>query len=95
MQEVLIIPKTEFQTFVDRLERLETFARAVQETPKTNKLLTVRETANRLRMTEDSVRKARRQGRLQGKKLNEKEWGFYETEIERYLNRYNRQHRPT
>lgn len=92
MQEVMIIPKTEFQTFVDRLERLETFARAVQEAPKSNKLLTVRETADRLRMTEDSVRKARRQGRLQGKKLNEKEWGFYESEIDRYLNRYQRTH---
>lgn len=93
MQEVLIIPKTEFQMLVDRLERLETFARIVEETPKSNKILTVRETAGQLRMTEDSVRKARRQGRLLGKKLNEKEWGFYESEIERYLNRYNRQHR--
>lgn len=86
----MIIPRTEFQTFVDRLEQLETFARAVQDTPKSNKILTVRETADRLRMTEDSVRKARRQGRLQGKKINEKEWGFYESEIDRYLNRYQR-----
>ena len=90
MQEVMIIPRTEFMSFVDRLEQLETFARAVQEAPKSNNILTVRETADRLRMTEDSVRKARRQGRLQGKKINEKEWGFYESEIDRYLNRYQR-----
>lgn len=37
------------------------------------------------------MRKARRLGRLSGVKLNEKEWGFRESELNRYLDRYNRQ----
>lgn len=37
------------------------------------------------------VRKARRAARLSGVRLNEKEWGFRESELNRYLTRYNRQ----
>lgn len=53
-------------------------------------ILTVREVADRVRITEEAVRRARREGRLTGFKINEKEYGFRQSEVYRYLNRYNR-----
>ncbi|NML67856.1 helix-turn-helix domain-containing protein [Hymenobacter sp. RP-2-7] len=55
-----------------------------------DRLLNVREAAHYLRLTPEGVRKARRQGRLSGVHLKEKEWGFRQSELDRYLTRYNR-----
>lgn len=86
----VVLPKEVYEGIIERIENLEQMAKVVMDPPKTNKLLTVKEAASRLHMTPEGVRKARRQGRLTGKRINEKEWGFYELELDRCLHRYNR-----
>ena len=54
------------------------------------RILTVREAAHYMRVKPEGVRNARRAGRLAGLRLNEKEWGFRLSELNRYLSRYNR-----
>ncbi len=67
----------------------------VQQHPATDApkddLLTSRAAASYLGLKDGrSVTKARRAGRLTGVLINEKEWGFRRSELDRYLNRYNR-----
>ena len=50
--------------------------------------------AEYLRFTPEGIRKARRAGRLSGVRLNEKEWGFRLSELDRYVKRYHRQLPP-
>ncbi|MFN8348772.1 MAG: helix-turn-helix domain-containing protein [Spirosomataceae bacterium] len=74
----------------DRINDLETIVKAVREAPVEDTLYTVREAADVLRITPDGLRKARRNGRIKGIPINDKEWGFYRSELDRYLKRYNR-----
>lgn len=95
MEAFLLIPESEWQQIVSRLERLE---KAVQQAAEktdalpTDEILAVRQAAARLGMTPEGIRNALRAGRLKGVRINEKEWGFYTTELHRYQNRYNRNH---
>lgn len=47
-----------------------------------------------LGLTEAGIRKARRQGRLPGIRLNEKEWGFRRSVLTSYRSRYARGDQP-
>ena len=93
MEAFLLIPESEWKELVSRVARLE---EAGQQQAKekaalpVDEILNVRQTAARLGMTPEGIRKARRAGRLKGVRINEKEWGFYTTELYRYQNRYNR-----
>jgi len=93
MQAFLLIPESEWKELVSRVERLE---EALQQRSKekaalpVDEILNVRQAATHVGMTPEGIRKARRAGRLKGIRLNEKEWGFYTSELQRYLNRYNR-----
>lgn len=89
-QRVIIIPENEFDLLLKRVEKLEFFAKAVEETPKKDKIYTVREAAAYLRIGEEQVRVARREGRLYGIRISDKQWGFRTSELDRYLNRYKR-----
>jgi hypothetical protein len=75
------------------LTRLEEAAQE-QSTEKApllkDELLNVRQAAAFLKIKPEGMRNARRQGRVQGVRLNEKEWGFFTSELHRYLNRYKR-----
>jgi mRNA-degrading endonuclease RelE of RelBE toxin-antitoxin system len=96
MEAFLLIPESEWQQVVSRLERLE---EADQQRVKekavlpADEVLNVRQAAALLKVTPAGLRRARRAGRVKGVRINEKEWGFYTCELHRYLNRYNRQHR--
>lgn len=93
MDAFLLVPESEWRQIVSRLERLEEAAQQraeVVDALPTDKILAVRQAAARLGMTPEGIRKARRAGRLKGVRINEKEWGFYTTELHRYQNRYNR-----
>jgi hypothetical protein len=96
MEAFLLIPESEWRQIVSRLERVEEAVR--QETQKKDSLpadevLNVRQAATLLKVTPAGLRRARRAGRVKGVRINEKEWGFYTSELHRYLNRYNRSHR--
>ena len=93
MEAFLLIPESEWRQIVYRLECLEkTVQQAVEEAHvlPPDEILPVRQAAARPGMTPEGIRKARRAGRLKGVRINEKEWGFYTTELHRYQNRYNR-----
>jgi hypothetical protein len=97
MQVALLVPEQEWRQLVADVQRLkssEAETQAAQPRPAPDQLLTVRQTATFLNLTPEGIRKARRTGRLTGVKLNEKEWGFRESELTRYLSRYNRQLPP-
>lgn len=91
---VVMVPVTEWMAVLQRLEKLEerdqtkaSAATAAADDP----LITSREAAKYLGMKDGrSVTKARRGKRLAGVLINEKEWGFRTSELDRYLNRYNR-----
>jgi len=89
MNRVVIIPETEFDRLVARIEKLESLTAPPPEKP-TERILNVREAANYLRMTPEGIRNARRQQRLRGFLLNEKCWGFHQSELERYKKRHHR-----
>jgi len=91
MQASILIERSEWESLTERLERLEQPERERYEEPLNDSILTVREAARRLNISEEAVRRARRQGRLSGFKINEKEYGFRLPEVTRYLNRYHRQ----
>jgi hypothetical protein len=89
MQRVVIIPETEFSSLVARLEKLEAQVQA-SASPQEDRVYTVREAAEQLNMTPEGIRVARRHKRLRGFKINEKCWGFHQSELDRYKNRYKR-----
>ena len=93
MQAFLLIPETEWRQVVGRLERLENAEQQRAEEKAAlpaDEILNVRQAAALLKVTPGGLRRARRAGRVKGVRLNEKEWGFYTSELHRYLNRYNR-----
>ena len=93
MQAFLLIPESEWKEVLERLVRLEEAEQQRSQEKAAlpaDEILNVRQAAARLGMKPEGVRNARRAGRLKGLRLNEKEWGFYTSELHRYLNRYNR-----
>lgn len=91
MQVVLLVPEAEWLALVAEVEQLkQTVAQLVPAPKLPDRLLNVREAAHYLRLKPEGVRNARRRGRLTGVRLNEKEWGFRQSELDRYLIRYNR-----
>lgn len=91
MQAAVIIDRSDWESLNERLARLEERDRQRDSELPNDAILTVREVAQRLNITEEAVRRARRKGRLTGFKINEKEYGFRQYEVSRYLNRYKRQ----
>ena len=95
MQVALLVPEQEWRQLLADVQRLKAMEEAKKPAPAPpDRLFNVREAAEYLRFTPEGIRKARRAGRLTGVRLNEKEWGFYESELTRYLNRYNRRQLP-
>ena len=95
MQVALLVPEQEWRQLladVQRLKATEAITPAAPPTPAPapDRILTVREAAHYMRLKPEGVRNARRAGRLFGLRLNEKEWGFRQSELDRYLSRYNR-----
>lgn len=91
MVTAILIDRHEWESLTSRLDRLEKEFQERSQGPPDDTILTVREVAQRLNITEEGVRRARREGRLSGFKINEKEYGFRMHEVNRYLSRYNRQ----
>lgn len=97
MQVALLVPEQEWRQLVADVQRLKSAEARPADAPaaaQPDRILAVRQAAAYLNITPEGVRKARRAGRLSGVKLNEKEWGFRESELDRYLERYTRRTAP-
>ena len=95
MQVALLVSEQEWWQLLADVQRLKALEDATKPTPAPpDRLFNVREAAEYLRFTPEGIRKARRAGRLSGVRLNEKEWGFRLSELDRYVKRYHRQLPP-
>lgn len=91
MQAVILISETEWHGLLNEVARLRREVEKLSGPPTPpDRLMKVREAATHLHITPEGLRKARRKGRVKGVRINEKEWGFYLSELNRYLTRYNR-----
>lgn len=90
LNDCVILPRLVYEAMERRLERVETVLEAVQKAEADDPVLTVNEAAEFLRVHPETVRQARREERLKGVQINEKSWGFRQSELDRYLKRYHR-----
>lgn len=91
MQLVVLVSEAEWHTLHSEVSRLST-ALSQLITPPTppDELLSTRQAAAYIGLSEEALRRARRVGRIQGVRLNEKDWGFYRSVLDRYPRRYFR-----
>lgn len=91
MQLVVLVSEAEWNTLHSEVSRLST---AISQllTPPTppDELLSTRQAAAYIGLSEEALRRARRVGRIQGVRLNEKDWGFYRSVLDKYPRRYFR-----
>ncbi|RSK49647.1 MerR family transcriptional regulator [Hymenobacter rigui] len=94
MQAVIIIPETEWRAHLARLDKLEQAeaARASAVAAKPDQVLTTAQAAAYIGLSVCALLRARRAGRIQGVRLNDKDWGFRQSALDSYPRRY---HRPT
>lgn len=92
LQPVVIVPAAEWAAWTARIMKLEARQAAAAATAEANDpILTSAQAAAFLGLKDGrSVTKAKRAGRLSGVLINEKEYGFRQSELTRYLTRYNR-----
>lgn len=92
MQTVILIERSEWDRVLSRLDTLETWAKVAKDTDQreADKLLSTKQVAKYLGVHVESVRRARREGRLTGVQANERDWSFRRSEVERYTERHRR-----
>ena len=90
MQVALLVPEQEWRQLLADVQRLKEFEAAAPKTPPTppDRLFTVREAADYLRITPDGMRKARRAGRLTGAAPQREGVGLPPVGAQPLLNRY-------
>jgi hypothetical protein len=91
MQPAFIVPAAEWESLTARLARLEAVEQARQAPPPPpDEVLSTRDAAAYIGLSVDALLRARRAGRLQGVRLNEKDWGFRRSVLDKYPRRYYR-----
>ncbi|MBD2716703.1 hypothetical protein KBK19_16785 [Microvirga sp. STR05] len=92
MQAVIIIPETEWRQHLARLDKLEQAeaARLLATTAKPDEVLSTAQAAAYIGLSVDALLRARRAGRIQGVRLNERDWGFRSSVLDAYPRRYHR-----
>jgi hypothetical protein len=85
-----IVTYEEFTAVISDLKSEIERLRNLIPPPQTSPLMTPREAADYCRITPESLNRVRRSGRLRGVKANEKEYAYYQHELDAYLKRYNR-----
>ena len=92
MQPAYIVPAAEWDTLTARLARLEAAetARLLATATPPDEVLSTQAAAEYIGLSAEQLRRARRQGRLTGVRLNEKDWGFRRSVLDAYPRRYHR-----
>jgi hypothetical protein len=95
MQPAYIVPAAEWENLTARLARLEAaeaarLATTAEADANANEVLSTERAAAHIGLSPEQLRRARRAGKLQGVKLNEKDWGFRRRDLDAYPRRYHR-----
>lgn len=91
MQAAIILSADEYQHLTARLERLEQAEAARQAPPPPpDEVLTTAQASVYIGLSVDALLRARRAGRLQGVRINDKDWGFRRSMLDKYPRRYAR-----
>ena len=92
MQPAVILLASDWESFTTRLARLEAAeeARHLAVTAAPDEVLNTRQAADYLGLTPEVLRRARREGRIQAVRLNDKDWGFRRSVLDAYPRRYHR-----
>jgi len=92
MQTAYIVPAAEWDTLTARLARLEAAeaARLLASTAPPDEVLSTAKAAGYIGLSADALLRARRKGRIKGVRLNEKDWGFHRSVLDKYPRRYHR-----
>ena len=92
MQPAYIVPAAEWDTLTARLARLEAAeqARAVAHATPPDEVLATAKAAAYIGLSVDALLRARSKGRIQGVRLNEKDWGFTTSALDKYPRRGHR-----
>jgi hypothetical protein len=95
MQPAYIVPAAEWESLTARLARLEDaeaarLATTAEAEARANEVLTTAQAAAEIGLQPDALLRARRAGKLQGVRLNEKDWGFRRRDLDKYPRRYKR-----
>jgi hypothetical protein len=90
MQNVVLIPEPEWQQIIGRLEKLEhaELERTAVKADRPDEVLSTEQAAAYIGLSAEALRRARRTGRIQGVRLNEKDWGFRCSALDAYPRRY-------
>ena len=92
MQPAYIVPAAEWDTLTARLARLEAAeqARTVATTATPDEVMSTARAAEYIGLSADAILRARRANRIQGVRLNEKDWGFRRSVLDKYPRRYHK-----
>ncbi|MBO3272354.1 helix-turn-helix domain-containing protein [Hymenobacter defluvii] len=92
MQTVLLISEAEWSALCATVTELtHQVHQLLHPTPeKPDPVLTTAQAAEYIGLSTDALRRARRGGRIQGVRLNEKDWGFRCSALDAYPRRYHR-----
>ena len=92
MQPAVILQPADFAELMQRIARLEAAeqARTVATTAAPDEVLCTARAAGYIGLSADALLRARRAGRIQGVRLNEKDWGFRRSVLDKYPRRYHR-----
>lgn len=95
MLPAYIVPAAEWENLTTRLSRLEA-AEAARQQPaaeaqaRAEEVLTTAQAAAHIGLSPEQLRRARRAGKLQGVRLNEKDYGYRRRDLDAYPRRYQR-----
>lgn len=88
-----IVTLQEFESVTSRLlQRIDTLEAMIKPFVESerdgNKILSRSEACQYVRLSNHGINAARREGRITGIKINEKEYGYRKSDLDRYLKRY-------
>ena len=92
MQPAVILQAEDFAELVRRLANLEAAeqARTLAHATPPDEVLTTAKAAAYIGLSVDALLRARSKGRIQGVRLNEKDWGFTTSALDKYPRRDHR-----
>jgi hypothetical protein len=95
MQPAYIVPAAEWESLTARLARLEAaeaarLATTAETDAQADQVLSTRDAATYLGLQPDALLRARAKGKLQGVRINEKDWGFRRRDLDKYPRRFHR-----